>query len=119
MTPNVVVYQYDRRTAQALAASLSKQSLAVHLARDREELRPTIVRNRPDVLVLDIETTPAGELERLHQEFPSLPIVCTHRLADDELWTEALSRGASDVCPPKQDEVVRSVMRERAHRAAA
>jgi hypothetical protein len=55
----------------------------------------------------------------LHQEFPGLSIVCTHRLADDELWAEALSRGASDVCPPRQDEVVRSVMRERAHRSAA
>jgi DNA-binding NtrC family response regulator len=118
-TLDVVLYQYDPRTAQVLAASLSQQSLSVYLARDREELRPAIARNRPGVLVLDIETSSSGEVERLHQEFPGLSIVCTHRLADDELWAEALSRGASDVCPPRQDEVVRSVMRERAHRSAA
>ena len=120
MTPlNVVLYQYDPRTAQVLAAGLSQQSLSVHLARDREELRPAIARNRAEVLVLDIETSSKGELERLHHEFPSLSIVCTHRLADDELWTEALSRGAADVCAPRQDEVVRSVMQQGAHRHAA
>jgi DNA-binding response OmpR family regulator len=116
---NVVLYQYDPRIAQVLAASLSQQSLSVYLAHDREELRPTIARNRAEVLVLDMEASSSVEVERLHHEFPSLSIVCTHRLADDELWTDALSHGAADVCEPRQDEVVRSVMRERAHRAAA
>lgn len=116
---NVVLYQYDARTAQALAYSLSQQSLSVHLARNQEELRPAIARNRAEVLVLDMERFSSREVEQIHHEFPSLSIVCTHRLADDELWTDALSHGAADVCEPRQDEVVRSVMRERAHRAAA
>ncbi len=116
---SVVLFQKDPRTAQALATGLSQQSLSVHLARNREDLRPSIARNRAEVLVLDMETASSSEVERLHHEFPSLSIVCTHRLADEELWTEALSHGASDFCEPRQDEVVRSVMRERAHRAAA
>ncbi len=116
---NVVLYQYDPRTAQALAASLSQQSLSVHLARTHDDLRPTIARNRAEVLVLDMEGFTPTEVEQIHREFPSLSIVCTHRLADDELWTEALSHGAADMCPPRQDEVVRSVMREQAHRVAA
>ncbi len=116
---SVVLYQYDPRTAQSLASSLSQQSLSVHLARNYDELRPTIAKNRAEVLVLDMETFTPSEVEQIHKEFPSLSIVCTHRLADDELWTEALSHGAADMCSPRQDEVVRSVMREQAHRAAA
>jgi DNA-binding NtrC family response regulator len=116
---SVVLYQNDARTAQVLANSLAEHFQSVHLARSHEELRPTIARNRAEVLVLDMEKSYWGELERLHREFPSLSIVCTHRLADEELWTEALNKGASDICEPRQDEVVRSVMREHAHRAAA
>jgi DNA-binding NtrC family response regulator len=116
---SIVLYQNDARTAQLLATSLSQHFESVHLARSHEELGPTIARNRAEVLVLDMEKSYWGEVERLHQEFPSLSIVCTHRLADEELWTEALNQGASDVCEPRQDEVVRSVIRERANRAAA
>lgn len=118
-TLNVVLYQYDSRTAQALAYGLSQQSVSVHLARNHDDLRPAIARNRAEVLVLDMERFSSREVEQIHHEFPSLSIVCTHRLADDELWTDALSHGAADVCEPRQDEVVRSVMREKAHRAAA
>ena len=116
---SVVLYQNDVRTAQLLANSLAKHFQSVHLARNHEELGPAIARNRADVLVLDMEKSYWGEVERLHREFPSLSIVCTHRLADEELWTEALNQGAADICEPRQDEVVRSVMRERAHRAVA
>jgi len=116
---NVVLYHYDPRTAQALAAGLSQHSLSVHLAHDREDLCPTLARRRPEVLVLNMETSPDDEVENLHREFPGLSIVCTHRLADDEMWAEALSRGASDICAPRQDEVVRSVMRQRVHLSAA
>ena len=116
---SVVLYQNDARAAQLLANGLSQHFGSVHLARSYEELRFAIARNRAEVLVLDMEMSHSGEVERLHHEFPNLSIVCTHRLADEELWTEALNQGASDICEPRQDEVVRSVMRERAHRAAA
>ena len=116
---SVVVYQCDPRTAQSLAVGLSQKFSSVHLAPTREDLRPVIKSNRAQVLVFDMETSSTGEVERIHDEFPNLSIVCTHRLADDELWTEAMSRGAADVCMPQRDEVERSVMRTRMHRAAA
>ena len=116
----VVLYHNDAGIAQALAANLSRYLPSVTLVDSREEIRPAISRLRADVLVLDIESSRAGELERLHREFPGLSIVCTHRLADEELWTEALNHGAADVCVPwKPDDVVRSVMRNRERRAAA
>jgi hypothetical protein len=71
------------------------------------------------VLVLDLETSRTDALRNLHREFPSLCIVATHRLADEDLWTEAMNEGATDVCEPRNEEVVRSVLRERAHGMAA
>jgi DNA-binding NtrC family response regulator len=117
---NVVLYQHDAGTARALAANLSEHFPSVYLTRNREEIRPAISRYRASVLVLDVETSGSSELEHLHNEFPGLCIVCTHRLADEGLWTEAVNQGADDMCVPwNTDEVVRSVMRERARRAAA
>ena len=116
---SVVLYHNDARTAQVLATGLSQHFNSVHLARDCEEIRPAIARHRAEVLVLDLETSRLSEVQRLHHEFPRLSIVCTHRLADDELWTEAMNQGAADICEPRNDEVVRSVIREHAHRAAA
>ncbi len=117
---NVVLYQNDARTAQALATSLSQQFRSVHLARTSEEIRPAIARSRAEVLVLDLESSCLGEVQRLHLEFPSLSIVCTHRLADEELWTEALNQGAADMCVPwNTQDVVQSVLREHTHRTAA
>jgi hypothetical protein len=74
------------------------------------------------VLVLDLENSCLEEVERLHEEFPALSIVCTHRLADEELWTAALSEGAADICESgNTDDIVRSVLCEqrRALTAAA
>jgi hypothetical protein len=85
-----------------------------------DEIRPNIVRHRAQVLVLDLEHCRLSEVKRLRREFPSLSIVCTHRLADEELWAEALNQGATDMCEPRNtDGILRSVMRERAHGVAA
>jgi len=117
---NVVLYQNDAETAERLATSLARYFPSIHLTRKREEVRPAITRFGAEVLVLDLETSDDRDLERLHKEFPGLYIVCTHRLANDQLWTEALSQGAHDMCVPwNTEDVVRSVTRERARRTAA
>ncbi|HUM04656.1 MAG TPA: hypothetical protein VLT90_04290 [Terriglobales bacterium] len=117
---NVVLYQNDARTAQALANSLTQHRTSVFQAQRREDIRPTITQHRAEVLVMDLETSGLSDVKRLHNEFPALSIVCTHRLADEELWAEALNQGAADMCAPwNTEDVVQSVMRERAHRSAA
>jgi len=115
---NLVVYQNDPRTAQALVVSLSQHFGPVNLANRYEEVRPAIARNHAQVLVLDMERSQPDEIGRLHREFPSLCIVGTHRLADEQLWAEALGQGAADLCSPRDDEVVRSVMQEFGRQAA-
>jgi DNA-binding NtrC family response regulator len=120
----VVLYHNDPRTAQALVASLSKHCGPVNLVRNYREVRSAIARQRADVLVLDLEaldreSARANAIRDLHREFPSLCIVATHRLADDEVWTEAMNQGAADVCEPRNEQVVDAVMRECHHGAAA
>ncbi|MFZ0481608.1 MAG: hypothetical protein WAL71_20880 [Terriglobales bacterium] len=113
----LVIYQNDPRTAQALVVSLSEH-FSVKLAVRYEEVRPAISRTHADVLILDMESQP-NEISRLHHEFPSLCIVGTHRLADDQLWAEALGQGATDFCEPRNDVIMRSVLHECAQHAAA
>jgi DNA-binding response OmpR family regulator len=95
----IVVYQRDSRLAQALASTLSQHYHAVYVATSVEELRVDIARHRGDVAVIDIEESCLAEVERLHREFPQVSIVCTHRVADEEMWAAALNAGASDMCP--------------------
>ncbi|MGA2966822.1 MAG: hypothetical protein ABSD64_11465 [Terriglobales bacterium] len=84
-----------------------------------QEVRPAVARHSAEAVVMDLETSGPDEVGRLHHEFPDLCIVGTHRLADDKLWTEALSLGASDICEPRKDDVVRSLLQRLMHRVAA
>jgi DNA-binding NtrC family response regulator len=116
---SVVLYQNDPGTAQTLAVSLSQHFDSVYLAGTCQEARRAIARHRAGAVVLDLETSGPDEVERLHHEFPALCIVGTHRLADDKLWTEAMSLGASDICEPRDEDVVRSVLHGLTRQAAA
>jgi len=119
---SVVVLESDPRLAQSLAGGLSSHFKSVHLTRSRDELRERIARNRPEVVILDMESSPLTDVRNLHRDFPTLPIVCTHRVPDEELWIAALEAGASDVCPVDDvPEVLSSVLRNvaMAHNAAA
>ncbi len=64
-TRSVVLYQNDPRTAQTLAVSLSQHFDSVYLAGKYEDVRPAVARHRAGALVLDLETSGAGEVERL------------------------------------------------------
>jgi DNA-binding NtrC family response regulator len=116
----VVLYQNDPGTAQTLAAGIARHFQSVFLAKTYDEVRSALSQNQAEALVLDLETSGPDEVQRLHREFPDLCIVGTHRLADDKLWAEAMSFGASDICEPRKDEVVRSLLHGLAeqHRAA-
>jgi DNA-binding NtrC family response regulator len=116
---SVVVYQNDPGTAQTLAVSLSQNFDSVYVAGSSEEVSAAVARHRAGALVLDLETSGPGEVERLHNEFPTLYIVGTHRLADDKLWAEAMSLGASDICEPRNDQVVHSLLHRFLRHAAA
>jgi DNA-binding NtrC family response regulator len=96
---SIVVFQSDLHQSQALAGTLSLHYHSVHVARSPDELRTAIARHRAEVAVVDVEASCLAEVTRLHREFPAVSIVCTHRVADEEMWTAALNAGASDMCP--------------------
>lgn len=98
MAQSVVVCEKDPRVARSLAGGL-RPHFAVHLTGSREELQETVIRDQPEAVVLNIEYWRLTDVESLHRDFPKLPIVCTHRIPDEEMWMKALEAGASDVCP--------------------
>jgi chemotaxis response regulator CheB len=106
MSLSVVLLQRDPSLAQSLAAGLRSKFQSVHVAGSRVELREKVAQNVPEVAVLDVEASRLADVERLHRDFPSLLIVCTHRIQDEEMWMAALEAGAVDVCPADDVEAV-------------
>lgn len=96
---NVVLLQSDPALAQSLMASLCNSFRSVRLAPSLDELRSSIAKHRADVVIVDMERASLSDVHGLSTEFPRVSIVCTHRLADEEMWTEALNAGAVDICP--------------------
>lgn len=94
----MVLLQGDLRIAQSLAAAMSKSFHSVHAVHSLEELRSRVIRNRADVVVVDLEVISVSDLEALSKQFPGITIVCTHRLADEEMWAPILNAGAADIC---------------------
>lgn len=97
-TLNVVLLQSDPGTAQSLVACLSTSFHSVRCVGSLEELRLAIAKHRADAVILDVEKISFREIQQLSREFPGVCIVCTHRLADEEMWTSALNAGAADIC---------------------
>ncbi|MGB8582486.1 MAG: hypothetical protein WCD47_16815 [Candidatus Sulfotelmatobacter sp.] len=109
---SVVVFETDPRVAQTLAGKLSSHFHPVHLTHSGDELRQRVASHRPEAVVLDMEASRLTDVRSLHEDFPLLPIVCTHRLPDEELWIAALEAGASDVCQSDDvQNVLSSVLR--------
>lgn len=104
---NVVVAQNDSGYAEFLAASLQSHFHVVALAHSLDEVRSVIPKHRADVAVIDLELASLSDVDTLRQEFQGVDIVCTSRLADENLWTQALAAGALDCCHPSD---VRSIV---------
>jgi DNA-binding NarL/FixJ family response regulator len=105
MTPlSVVIWQEDPRVARALATSLCHHFHSVNVAESLEEVSRMLINYRAEVLVIDMEGAPLELVDRLHRDFPATCIVCTHRVADEAMWTAALNVGASDYCQTSDTE---------------
>ena len=95
---SVVLLQGDSHVAQSLAASMAQSFHSVHAVHSLEQLRSRIVRQRAEVAIVDLELISVGDLERLAKDFPGTRFVCTHRLADEEMWAPTMNAGAADIC---------------------
>jgi DNA-binding NtrC family response regulator len=109
---NVVLLQSDSRVAQSLVSALANTFNSVRQVQSLGELRTSIAKHRAGIAILDMETASISDVERLSREFPQACIVCTHRLADEDMWTAAVNAGAADVCPPSDTRgIVRTALR--------
>jgi DNA-binding NtrC family response regulator len=119
---SVAILQHDTDVAQSLNRILRNHFHRVRMSASQDELRKAVASDPPAAVILDIELAHLDDVQNLHRDFPMLPIVCTHRLPDEELWTAALNAGASDVCPIyDMNSVLTSVLRNvsNARNAAA
>jgi len=104
--PNVILLQSDPIITKSLVDSLSNSFRVVHAVWSLDDLRSSVAKHRARIVVLDVETVRLSDVQQLSHEFPDVHIVCNHRLADDELWTAALSAGASDCYPSSATQAI-------------
>ena len=117
---NVVLLQSDSKVAQSLVSALANKFGSVHQVDSLGDLRTSIAKHRAGIAILDMEAASLSDVQHLSREFPTACIVCTHRLADDDMWTAALNAGAADVCPPSDTiGIVRSALRNASMRQSA
>ena len=80
--------------ASTLANNLRGQCRAVTLA-EKAQLRQALLNARANVAVLDLELFTLPEVKQICNEFRNVSVVCTHRIADETLWTRVMDAGAS------------------------
>jgi len=95
---SVVVAQNTGKDAALLAKSLCNHFRAINVAGNLDELRIAIPKHRADVAIVDLELANLAQIQQLTREFAGTTIVCTHRLADEKMWSDALAAGAADCC---------------------
>jgi hypothetical protein len=95
---SIVIAQASVPAAAALAARLRPAARSLTVAPAPDALPAVVARHRARLAVVDLECASLQQVEALHREFPALAIVCTHRLADEVMWAQALAAGAIDCC---------------------
>lgn len=95
---SVVVAQSNSKTSDSLSKSLNNHFRLITTAGGLDELFHVIPDQSADAAIVDLELVGLHEIQQLHNRFPGMTIVCTHRLPDEKMWTQALSAGASDCC---------------------
>ena len=95
---SVVVAQRNSQTSDSLSRSLNNHFRVITKAADLDALLRAIPTQTADAAIVDLELLGLKEIQQIHSKFPGVTIVCTHRLPDEKMWTQALSVGASDCC---------------------
>lgn len=117
---NVVVAISDPKAAAELVSKLNQHFRSVAVASSADEARHAIPKNRAQLAVIDLETVGLPEVEQLCHDFRNTSVVCTHRLADEEMWSHALEAGAIDCCYSTDvNGILQAVDRNRRAGAAA
>ena len=115
---NVVIVQSNPQDAQSLANVLGSRSCNVSVAGTLDELRRAVHKKGLHAAVVDLDVVPMTEIAALCREF-GLEVVCTHRIADEKMWVDAVNAGAVDVCYPTDANAISGALSVNQHSAAA
>jgi DNA-binding NarL/FixJ family response regulator len=112
---NVVLLQGDPGMVQSLLASLHKSFRTVRQAPCLSDLRSYLAEHPGGIAIMDMEIVTTFDVAHLSHDFPEARIVCNHRLADEEMWTAALSAGAVDFCTSQDTPgILRAALQDQA-----
>jgi len=95
---SVVIAQKDQAAASQLATTLRGRFRHVAVAHSGTEIHDTILKNRANVAIVDLELLKSYEFKQLCHEFDQTAIVATHRSPDEAMWMACLKNGAADCC---------------------
>ena len=95
---SVVLAHEDAALVQSLTGWSNNQFLNLASVNTAVGVREVVARLRAQLVIVDLEVVSFQELGELCREFPSTAFVCTHRLADDVMWSQSLAAGAVDCC---------------------
>jgi DNA-binding NtrC family response regulator len=115
---NVVIVQSDPQHAQSLAAILGSRSCNVSVAGTLDELRRAVKKHNVQAVVVDLDVVSMKDVTALTREH-GLEVVCTHRVADEKMWVDAVNAGAVDVCYPTDANCISLALCVNQHSAAA
>jgi DNA-binding NtrC family response regulator len=94
---SLLVVSQDSEALAGLAAQLATKFSAVHSADSLEMANLAILEQRPDAVLADLETLgPEGIFALTHSY--AVPVICMHRVPDEEMWMTAIEFGALDIC---------------------
>ena len=98
MSPTyLLLISHDPRCRKQLASVLSRDFPNLRAADCVEDAQMAILQQRPDMVLADLEVMGPQELFHITHQY-ALPVLCLHRVPDDELWTTAMDFGAFDLC---------------------
>jgi DNA-binding response OmpR family regulator len=101
LPPAILVVDDDRRVVELLSIALTAYGFRVLQAGDGDEALRVALRERPDLVVLDVRLPRKSgfevcELLRQDPEDPHVPIIMVSAAAETESRLQGLSRGADD-----------------------
>lgn len=107
---SILIAEHDPAIANVLASSLDRHFRTVRLVRTLDELRSAIPRQRIDAVVADLETVALNDVAQISRDL-HVPVICTHRVPDEDMWTAAIDAGAVDICSNEPWAVVAAISR--------
>jgi DNA-binding response OmpR family regulator len=98
---SILIAQADGRVGDQLAANLRTHFREIRVAHGLHELREKLLQDEEFyAVIVDLELVDFEKLREICGRYHDTAVICTHRLADEEMWVGALAVGATDCCFP-------------------